>query len=149
MACIKKKDNYVRREVFDNFKFEIVKSKKDTIMKILAKSKILFVIAVTGLLFSCKDKKQDGYSDEIETLEYPADSADSATTVSDTTDISGFSTTNTTPKGSSGTDEGGTGTGTGPGESPKDGATYSGRTEKSKKDFNTKKKDSAGVKSTK
>jgi len=118
-------------------------------MKILATSKILFVAAVTGLLFSCKDKKQDGYSDQIETLEYPADSSDTTTTVSDTAEISGFSTTNTTPKGSSGTDEGGTGTGSGPGESPKDGATYSGPSEKSKKDFNAKKTDSVSPKGKK
>lgn len=90
--------------------------------------KILLVLAVTGLLFSCKNNQQDGYSDEIETLETPAD--DTTSTVSDSTEISGFSTTNKSTKGSSGTDKGGTGTGSGPGESPTDGATNSGPSEK-------------------
>ncbi|MDR7211713.1 hypothetical protein [Flavobacterium piscis] len=118
-------------------------------MKIPIKSKILFVLAVTGLLFSCKENKQDGYSDEIETKEFPADDT-TATAVSDTTDISGFSTTNTNPKGSSGTDKGGTGTGSGPGESPEDGATYSGPSEKSTKEYNTSRKtDSLSTKGSK
>lgn len=97
-------------------------------MKNLFKSKIIFVFAlmVTGLLFSCKNKEQDGYSDEIETLQ----ATDTATSVTDTTEVSGLTTPNKSAKGSSGTDEGGTGTGSGPGESPKDGATDSGPAEK-------------------
>lgn len=107
-------------------------------MKVTQTSKILLIIAVTGILFGCRNKVQDGYSDEIETLEYPAD--DSSATVTDTSEISGFSTTNKSTKGSSGTDKGGTGTATGPGESPKDGATYSGRTEKDEKKSSTSKR---------
>ncbi|WP_456312384.1 hypothetical protein [Pseudomonas shirazensis] len=103
-------------------------------MKKLHISKITIVLAFTGLLFSCKDNKQDGYSDEIETVQVPVDTTNSATPASDSTEISGFSTTNTNEKGSSGTDEGGTGTGSGPGESPKDGATYSGPSEKATKE---------------
>lgn len=99
-------------------------------MKTLFKSKIIFVFAltVTGILFSCKNNEQDGYSDKIETLQ----AEDSAKTkkVSDTTEVSGLTTTNKSAKGSSGTDKGGTGTGSGPGESAKDGATDSGPSEK-------------------
>lgn len=97
-------------------------------MKNLFKSKIIFVFAlvVTALLSSCKNKEQDGYSDEIETLQ----ATDTATSVTDTTEVSGLTTPNKSAKGSSGTDEGGTGTGSGPGESPKDGATDSGPAEK-------------------
>jgi hypothetical protein len=100
-------------------------------MKTLFKSKIIFVFAlvVTGLLFSCKNNEQDGYSDKIETLQ----ATDTAKTGSDTTEVSGLSTTNKSTKGSSGTDKGGTGTGSGPGESPKDGATDSGPSEDSAK----------------
>ncbi|WP_163398723.1 hypothetical protein [Flavobacterium fluviatile] len=96
-------------------------------MKKLFKS-ILFVFAIvlTGLLFSCKNNEQDGYSDKIETLQA---TDTSATSVSDTTDVSGLSTTNKSTKGSSGKDKGGTGTGTGPSESAKDGATDSGPSE--------------------
>ena len=107
-------------------------------MKVTKTSKIVLIVAVTGILFGCRNKEQDGYSDEIETLEYPAD--DSTKTVTDTSEISGFSTTNKSTKGSSGTDKGGTGTATGPGESPKDGATYSGRTEKYEKNTSASKK---------
>lgn len=101
-------------------------------MKTLFKSKIIFVFALTvaGILFSCKNNEQDGYSDKIETLQATED--DTLKTESDTTKIDGFSTTNKSPKGSSGTDKGGTGTGSGPGESPKDGATDSGPSEKTK-----------------
>ena len=104
-------------------------------MKTVYKSKIIFVLAaVIGLLFSCKENK-NGYSDEIETMQYPAD--DTLTTTTDTTGISGFSTINKSDKGSSGMDDGATGQGIGPGESPKDGATYSGPTEKTAKKSNT------------
>ena len=97
-------------------------------MKTLFKSNIIFVFAlvVTGLLFSCKNNEQDGYSDKIETLQ----ATDTAKTASDTTEVTGLSTTNKSAKGSSGTDKGGTGTGSGPGESAKDGATDSGPAEK-------------------
>lgn len=103
-------------------------------MKMLSKSKILLVFALSGILFSCKDNK-DGYSDEIETLQYPAD--DTLTTVTDTTGISGFSTTNKSDKGSSGVDDGGTGQGSGPGPSANDGAADSGPSEKPVKENNT------------
>jgi hypothetical protein len=105
-------------------------------MKTSSKSKIIFVLtAVAGLLFSCKENKQDGYSDEIDTMQYPAD--DTLTTATDTTGISGFSTTNKSDKGSSGVDDGGTGQGSGPGESAKDGSTYSGPSERTVKKSNT------------
>ncbi|KUJ62409.1 hypothetical protein AR687_08100 [Flavobacteriaceae bacterium CRH] len=99
-------------------------------MKKLHLSKITIVLALTALLVSCKNNKQDGYSDEIETVQVHEDTTNSAKPASDSTAISGFSTTNKSTKGSSGTDEGGTGTGSGPGESPKDGATDSGPSEK-------------------
>ena len=108
--------------------------------------KIIFAFALTAILFSCKNNKQDGYSDEIETIEAPEDTA---TSVSDTTDISGFTTTNKSAKGSSGTDEGGTGTGSGPGESAEDGATYSGPSEKATQEDKTSKKTDSKTKNDK
>ena len=103
-------------------------------MKTLYKSKIILAFAITGILFSCKETK-DGYSDEIETKQYPAD--DTIATENDTTGISGFSTTNKSDKGSSGMDDGATGQATGPGESAKDGATDSGPFEKKTKEDST------------
>lgn len=108
-------------------------------MKTLYKSRILLVFALTGILFSCKENK-NGYSDEIETMQYPADdhsANDTLSTEKDTTGISGFSTTNKGDKGSSGMDDGATGQGSGPGESAKDGATDSGHLEKDSKENNT------------
>ncbi|SMP37142.1 hypothetical protein SAMN06265346_12724 [Flavobacterium hercynium] len=95
------------------------------------------VLVLTGILFSCKDNK-DGYSDEVQTGQLPADTT---TTVSDTAGVSGFSTTNSANANEAvGTEDGGTGTGIGPGESPNDGATDSGPSEKHSKDsINTSK----------
>jgi hypothetical protein len=109
-------------------------------MKISTTFAIIAGLAAVATVSSCKNTNQDGYSDTIETLQYPAD--DSTTTVTDTLEVNGLSTINKSTKGSSGTDEGGTTTGSGPGESPKDGATYSGPTERhqTKDSTNAKKK---------
>lgn len=105
-------------------------------MKMLLKSKVTLLLVFVGLLFSCKNN-QDGYSDEVQTGQLPADTA---TTVTDTAGVSGFSTTNSANANEAvGTEDGGTGTGIGPGESPKDGATDSGPSEKHSKDSTTAK----------
>lgn len=98
-------------------------------MKMLLKSKVTLVLVLVGFLFSCKNN-QDGYSDEVETGQLPADTT---VTVQDTAGVSGFSTTSSATD-AVGTEDGGTGTGIGPGESPKDGATDSGPSEKHSKD---------------
>ena len=100
-------------------------------MKMLLKSKVTLLLVLVGLLFSCKNN-QDGYSDEVEMGQLPADTT---ATVADTAGISGFSTTNSANANEAvGTEDGGTGTGIGPGESPNDGATDSGPSEKHSKD---------------
>ena len=115
-------------------------------MKTLYKSKIIVAFALIGMLFSCKENK-DGYSDEIDTMQYPAD--DTLTTATDTTGISGFSTTNKSDKGSSGMDDGATGQATGPGESAKDGATDSGHLETTKENNTSKNKNPQNSKGSK
>jgi len=100
-------------------------------MKTLLKSKVIMLLVLAGILFSCKDNK-DGYSDEVQTGQIPADTT---TTVTDTAGVSGFSTTNSANANDAvGTEEGGTGTGIGPGESSSDGATDSGPSEQHSKD---------------
>lgn len=109
---------------------------KKSIMKSLIQLKIISVVILTCFLLSCKNN-QDGYSDEIETTLTPVDSAK---TPADTTKLNNSQ--NST--GSGGNTSGGNntaasntgnntstpaskstiGTGSGPGESPKDGATY-------------------------
>ncbi|KAF2508082.1 hypothetical protein [Flavobacterium foetidum] len=103
-------------------------------MKSLVKFKMLSIIALGCFLFSCKNNN-DGYSDEIETVQTPTDSTN---TVPDTTSLDNASNQNeggdpddsntgaasisgNSSDASSKTSEG---TGSGPGESAKDGATY-------------------------
>lgn len=112
-------------------------------MKTLIKSTITLGLILTGLLFSCK--KQDGYSDEVQTNQNTANTATG--TVSDTasvntTDVNnssemdgaqaagaqstgtqaGAAGSGTTGSGNTNTKE--TGTGGGPGPSAKDGSAY-------------------------
>ncbi|WP_394772877.1 hypothetical protein [Flavobacterium sp.] len=111
-------------------------------MKTLFKTTIISGLFLSSLFFSCK--KQDGYSDEVNTTENQVGSSQSATdsTATDNAgpaannDVSGSGNKNTANSGAqsinAGTKEAengevkGRGTGTGPGPSPKDGAAYSG-----------------------
>jgi len=105
-------------------------------MKTLSKLKIVLTVLIIGLLLSCKDNK-DGYSDEIDTRQTPD------TTATDTIENKGSNTTGTNTTGATGTESEGVtgagsisdpgtatkrestqGTGSGPGESAKDGSTY-------------------------
>lgn len=92
-------------------------------MKALKVTTILSLIFFTGILFSCKNN-QDGYSDKIDTVISPMDSADSkAESKTDSIKSEEHIETNieTTQKNGS---ESTAGTGSGPGESSQDGATY-------------------------
>lgn len=117
-------------------------------MKSLISLKIIMLIITTGILFSCKNN-QDGYSDELNTAVNPSDSMktpsdndagvrsvgpggnDSPTTTDKNnpqgsgTNSSGEASTGTTANNNSQSSGSSTsGKGSGPGESPKDGATY-------------------------
>lgn len=95
-------------------------------MKCFIKTNILVLVLLTAVLGSCKNNK-DGYSDEIETTTGPVDTA---TVVSDTinveatvhgTEAGNAAETNTGSQNSAASTAG---KGSGPGESAKDGATY-------------------------
>ncbi|MBZ4033399.1 hypothetical protein K6T82_01370 [Flavobacterium sp. 17A] len=90
-------------------------------MKAIMQIKIMILIALAGLTFSCKNN-QDGYSDKIDTVISPLDS-DSAKNNTDSIKSEEHISTNieTTQKNGS---ESTAGTGSGPGESSQDGATY-------------------------
>ncbi|TDX12406.1 hypothetical protein [Flavobacterium sp. S87F.05.LMB.W.Kidney.N] len=92
-------------------------------MKALLKLKVIFYVVVIGLLFSCK--KNDGYSDQIETSSVPLDTTNTEQ-VSDTATTSTNIVTTQTPTSANGnTDSLSTaGRGSGPGESAQDGSTY-------------------------
>lgn len=92
-------------------------------MKAIKVTTILSLIFFTGILFSCKNN-QDGYSDEIDTVVSPMDSKQSkAENKTDSIKSEEHIETNieTTQKSGS---ESTAGTGSGPGESSQDGATY-------------------------
>lgn len=108
-------------------------------MKAIIRTKIIILIAIATLAFSCKNN-QDGYSDEIDTVISPLDS-DSAKTKTDSIKSEEHISTNieTTQKnGSKST----TGTGSGPGESSQDGATYTTATGVQKDSLRPMKEDS-------
>ncbi|AWK07051.1 hypothetical protein HYN56_23590 [Flavobacterium crocinum] len=96
-------------------------------MKALLKLKAVFLVVVIGLFSSCK--KNDGYSDKIDTNSVPVETVQKT---KDTAEVTGTSSGGTSPAAKSiqitnmekeGV-ESTAGTGTGPGESPEDGATY-------------------------
>lgn len=92
-------------------------------MKALKGTIILILIFFSGIFFSCKNN-QDGYSDEIDTVISPMDSKQSkAENKTDSIKSEEHIETNieTTQKNGS---ESTAGTGSGPGESSQDGATY-------------------------
>ncbi|MBB4801589.1 hypothetical protein HNP37_001650 [Flavobacterium nitrogenifigens] len=92
-------------------------------MKAIKGILILILIFLSGLFFSCKNN-QDGYSDEIETVISPMDSKlNKAEEKTDSLKSEEHISTNieTTQKNGS---ESSAGTGSGPGESSQDGATY-------------------------
>jgi hypothetical protein len=111
-------------------------------MKTLFKTTILYVLILTGFLVSCK--KQDGYSDTVETFKNPIDSSKTSTdslnknsdgstgtTSAGSTQNAGAANTGAQSTNSTNTVSGpneakGTGTGIGPGPSAKDGSAYSG-----------------------
>lgn len=91
-------------------------------MKTLFRLKMLTLVVLTSLLFSCKNNK-DGYSDEIQTNPNPVDSAgkerDTARSVNDNS--VGVEDPQSMRSGNS---ERKTGEGSGPGPSANDGAAY-------------------------
>ena len=107
------------------FKFEI-KVLKIIIMKALFKSKIIVVLIIMGILFSCKNN-QDGYSDEIDTHKTPVDTAG---TISDTTNINndngvnGAGSKEPTVTNGKNSNASSAGTGSGPGPDVNDGSAY-------------------------
>lgn len=110
-------------------------------MKAIIRTKIMILIAIAGLTFSCKNN-QDGYSDEIDTVISPMDSAESkAESKTDSIKSEEHIETNieTTQKNGS---ESTAGTGSGPGESSQDGATYTTSTGVQKDSVRPEKKDS-------
>ena len=96
-------------------------------MKALFDPKFMFVIILTLALFSCKNN-QEGYNDDIETMQANVDTADTTNVYNNLNSNSadGSNTNKGTQSSSAGTDTKNKGTGSGPGESPKDGAAYSG-----------------------
>ena len=72
-------------------------------MKTLFKSKVMFLVLLTGLLFSCKNNNNagetegEGYNDGVETTTTPVDTTGTApdSTQTDTTGINGTGTDNT------------------------------------------------------
>jgi len=129
-------------------------------MKSLISFKIIMVIIITGILFSCRNR-QDGYSDEIDTAINPSDSMktpsdndagvrsvgpgtnESPTTTTKNnpqgsgTNSTGESSTGTTSNESLQTSSSASGKGSGPGESPKDGATYTNYSKAKNDSLNT------------
>jgi hypothetical protein len=115
---------------------------KFIIMKTLFKTTIISGLFLSSLLFSCK--KQDGYSDEVNTTENQVDSSQTAADSiakdnagpAGNSDIGGTGDKGAANTGAESINAGkteagkeevkGTGTGTGPGPSPKDGAAYAG-----------------------
>ncbi|PBJ14377.1 hypothetical protein [Flavobacterium sp. ACN6] len=95
-------------------------------MKALLKLNILFLVVLVGLLSSCK--KNDGYSDKIETNIVPVDSTETPkdTTANAPSDQTNIETTQSAEAGTTARDESKSteGTGSGPGESVQDGSTY-------------------------
>lgn len=87
-------------------------------MKTVLRIKIMILIGLIGVLSSCK--KNDGYSDEIETVISPLDSGENT--------IDSVKTENDMETGINSTQKNGSestvGTGSGPSESPEDGALY-------------------------
>jgi len=108
-------------------------------MKVITRTKIMILVAIAGLTFSCKNN-QDGYSDKIDTTLSPLD-RDSTTIKSDSIKSEEHISTNleTTQKNGS---ESTAGTGSGPGESSKDGATYTTSTGVQKDSIRPEAKDS-------
>ncbi|MFD2940726.1 hypothetical protein [Flavobacterium notoginsengisoli] len=104
-------------------------------MKALLKLKVVFLLIMIGL-FSASCKKNDGYSDKIDTNSVPVDTVqktnDSTEVSGDSTEVTSTSSGGTSPAAKSIqiTDmkkegvESTAGTGTGPGESVQDGSTY-------------------------
>lgn len=81
-------------------------------MKTLFKSKMMFLVILTGLLFSCKNNnnaggtESEGYNDGVEPTTIPVDTTGSATdsTQIDSAGTNGAGTTNGTGTNGSGTD---------------------------------------------
>lgn len=96
-------------------------------MKTLLKTKIAVVVMSTVFLLSCKNNK-DGYSDEIVTTQTPIDSTATDTTQINTgtnsTGATGTPSEAITGAGSTSAASTTAGKGSGPGESAKDGSTY-------------------------
>ncbi|MHC0447583.1 hypothetical protein ACWA1F_19390 [Flavobacterium sp. 3-218] len=88
-------------------------------MKAIQQTTIMILIIFSGLLISCKNNK-DGYSDEIDTVISPLDSAKSTTDSIKTEEHISTNIETTQKNGSEST----AGTGSGPGESSQDGSTY-------------------------
>lgn len=94
-------------------------------MKTLFKSKYIFLLIVIGILFSCK--KQDGYSDEIETGKVVDDTSQIVTDTINVNNNKGVNSTgNNSPTVISGksSNASSAGTGSGPGENANDASTY-------------------------
>lgn len=95
-------------------------------MKNVLRFKIMFLAVLLGLFCSCK--KNDGYSDEIETSTIPLDSnaTDSTSIEKDTISSAAAPQTHGTgnQERADQKSESTVGTGSGPGESSKDGSTY-------------------------
>lgn len=97
-------------------------------MKALLKLKALFFVVLIGLLFSCK--KNDGYSDKIDTNSVSVDTVQNTKDSAEVTGTSSGGGTSPASKSIQITDmekegvESKAGTGTGPGESATDGSTY-------------------------
>jgi len=101
--------------------------KRPYIMKSILRMKIMFLAALIGLFVSCK--KNDGYSDEIETSTIPVDTTSSADSTRITTDTVATEAAPQThgagnQERADDQSENTTGTGTGPSASSQDGATY-------------------------
>lgn len=97
-------------------------------MKTRIDPKFMFVIILTAVLFSCKNN-QDGYNDDIETMQANIDTADTTNVHGNnlnSNNADGSNANNAAQSSSGGTGTKNTETGTGPGESAKDGSTYSG-----------------------
>jgi hypothetical protein len=95
-------------------------------MKTLFKSKIIAILIIMGILFSCKNN-QDGYSDEIDTHKTAVDTAE---TISDTTnsnknnEVKAAGSKEPTVTSGKKLNESTAGKGSGPGEDVNDGSTY-------------------------
>ncbi|GGF03931.1 hypothetical protein [Flavobacterium limi] len=95
-------------------------------METLFKSKIIFLLIIIGIVFSCKNN-QDGYSDEIDTEKSTIDSAGATSDTINANNSNGDNSTGSNaPKPSPGTNSAASnaGEGSGPGESANDASTY-------------------------